>query len=43
MENLDQFRPEVNSQRWLDVSDLPNEVWHDIQGYEGMYQIKRKR
>lgn len=39
MENLDQFRPEVNSQRWLDISDLPNEVWHDIQGYEGVYQI----
>lgn len=39
MENLDQFRPEVNSQRWLDVSDLPNEVWQDIQGYEGAYQI----
>lgn len=39
MENLGQFRPEVNSQRWLDISDLPNEVWHDIQGYEGVYQI----
>lgn len=39
MENLDQFRPEVNSQRWLDVSDLPNEVWYDIQGYEGVYQV----
>lgn len=39
MENLNQFRPEVNSQRWLDVSDLPNEVWLDIQGYEGVYQI----
>ena len=39
MENLDQFRPEVNSQRWLDVPDLPNEVWHDIQGYEGVYQV----
>lgn len=39
MENLSQFRPEVNSQRWLDISDLPNEVWLDIQGYEGVYQI----
>ena len=28
MENLGQFHPEVNSQRWLDMSDLPNEVWH---------------
>ena len=39
MENLGQFRPEVNSQRWLDISDLPNEVWLDIQSYEGVYQI----
>ncbi|MCR5578624.1 MAG: hypothetical protein K6F74_05360 [Prevotella sp.] len=39
MENLGQHRPEVNSQRWLDISDLPNEVWLDIQGYEGVYQI----
>lgn len=39
MENLNQFRPEVNSQRWLDISDLPNEVWLDIQGYESVYQI----
>ena len=39
MENLNQFRPEVNSRRWLDISDLPNEVWLDIQGYEGVYQI----
>lgn len=39
MENLGQFRPEVNSQRWLDMSDLPKEVWCDIQGYEGVYQI----
>lgn len=39
MENLNQFRPEVNSRRWLDISDLPNEIWHDIQGYEGVYQI----
>lgn len=39
MENLNQFRPEVNSQRWLDISDLPNEVWLDIQDYEGVYQI----
>lgn len=39
MENLGQFRPEVNSQRWLNVSNLPKEVWRDIQGYEGIYQI----
>lgn len=39
MENLNQFRPAVNSRRWLDISDLPNEIWLDIQGYEGVYQI----
>ena len=39
MENLGQHRPDVNSQRWLDISDLPNEAWHDIQGYEGVYQV----
>lgn len=39
MEKLGQYRPEVNSQRWLDSSDLPNEIWKDIQGYEGVYQV----
>lgn len=39
MKNLCQFRPEVNTQRWLDLTDLPNEKWCDIQDYEGIYQI----
>ena len=39
MENLGQHRPEVNSQRWLDISDLPHETWKDLQGYEGVYQV----
>lgn len=30
---------EVNSERWLDLEPLKNEVWRDIQGYEGLYQI----
>ena len=39
MENLGQFRPEVNSQIWLDIKDLPNEEWKDILGFEGLYQV----
>ena len=39
MKDLGQFRPEVNSQRWLDISDLPHEIWKNIQGYEGAYQV----
>lgn len=31
--------PEVNSERWLSLEDLPGEVWKDIEGYEGKYQI----
>lgn len=30
---------EPNSERWLDLSDLPNEEWKDIKDYEGLYQI----
>lgn len=29
----------VNSSRWLDTKDLLNEVWADIDGYEGLYKI----
>lgn len=28
-----------NNSRWFDLNDLPNEVWKDIKGYEGLYQI----
>lgn len=28
-----------NSDRWLDLKDLPNEEWRDIKGFEGLYQI----
>ena len=31
--------PEVNSERWLSLEELPGEVWKDIEGYEGKYQI----
>lgn len=30
---------EANSERWLDLTSLKNEIWKDIEGYEGLYQI----
>ena len=30
---------EPNSDRWLDLTDLPNEIWKDITGYEGLYNF----
>ena len=30
---------EVNSDRWLNLEDLLNEIWKDIEGFEGLYQI----
>ena len=30
---------EPNSERWLDLTDLPNEEWKDIKDFEGLYQI----
>ena len=30
---------EVNSERWLLLENLKNEVWKDIKGYEGLYQV----
>lgn len=31
--------PEVNSERWLSLEDLEGEVWKDVVGYEGLYQV----
>lgn len=28
-----------NSERWLDLKDLPNEEWRDIKDFEGLYQV----
>lgn len=28
-----------NSPRWFSTTDLPHEIWRDIVGYEGFYQI----
>lgn len=30
---------EPNSERWLNIDDLPGEEWKDIEGFEGLYQI----
>lgn len=30
---------EPNSERYLSLEDLPNEVWKDIKDYKGLYQI----
>ena len=31
--------PEVNSERWLSLEDLPGEVWRDVVGYEELFSI----
>lgn len=31
--------PVVNSERWLSITDLEGEVWKDVVGYEGLYQV----
>lgn len=31
--------PEVNSERWLSLEDLPGEEWRDVVGYEGFYKV----
>ena len=30
---------EPNSDKWLDLTNLPNEIWKDIKDFEGLYQI----
>lgn len=36
-ENLIEIQP--NSERWLNLTNLPNEEWKDIKDFEGLYQI----
>jgi hypothetical protein len=31
--------PEVNSKRWLSLEDFEGEIWKDVVGYEGLYQV----
>lgn len=30
---------EPNSDRWLNIKDLPDEEWKDIKDFEGLYQV----
>lgn len=36
---MSQLKINSTNQRWYSLEDLPNEVWKDIKGYEGLYQI----
>lgn len=31
--------PQVNSERWLSLCDFEGEIWKDVVGYEGLYQV----
>lgn len=37
MDRIEDF--DVNSERWLSLEDFDGEVWKDIVGYEGFYQV----
>lgn len=28
-----------NTSRWFSLNDLPHEIWRDVVGYEGFYQV----
>lgn len=30
---------EINSERWLDLKPLKNEIWKDVIGWERFYQV----
>ena len=30
---------EINSDIWLNVKDLPHEIWKDIENFENLYKI----
>ena len=32
-------RVEINCERWLNLENLLNEEWRDIEGYEGLYKV----
>lgn len=36
-ENLIEIQP--NSEKWLNLTNLPNEEWKDIKNFESLYQI----
>lgn len=31
--------PKINSERWLLLKDFEGEVWKDVVGYEGLYEV----
>ena len=31
--------PNVNSERWLSLNDLPDELWKPVKGFEGKYMV----
>lgn len=33
------YNLEINSERWLDLTNFPNEEWEYIRGFENLYQI----
>ena len=37
--NMEYIDVKVNSERWLNLEDLLNEEWRDIEGYENYFQI----
>ena len=30
---------QINTKEWLLLKNLPNEIWKDVKGYEGIYQV----
>lgn len=37
--NTNLINLEPNSERWLNIENLPNEEWKDIKDFEGLYQV----
>jgi hypothetical protein len=31
--------PKLNSLRWLSIESLDGEIWKDVKGWEGLYEI----
>lgn len=36
---MSQLKINSTNPRWYSLEDLPNEVWKDIKGYEGLYRV----
>lgn len=35
----DYEKVDVNSTRWLNLVDFKNEIWRDVIGFEGLYEV----